>query len=147
MVLSLIKRLTAPKPDPLDPGDARLALSALLVRLARTDGDYDAGEAAEITRILMHRYALDQSTAEALRIEAEALEQQAPDTVRFTRAIKDAVPFEDRETIAEALWEIALADGIRDHAEDSLIRLVVNLLGVSDKDSAHARQRVEARQG
>ena len=43
----------------------------------------------------------------------------------------------------EALWEVALADGERDEEEDSLLRLLANLLGVSDRDSALARQRVE----
>jgi len=147
MVLTLLKRLTASAPEPLDDGDARLALSALMVRLARTDGHYDMAEAAEITRILMDRFALDHQAAEVLRSEAEEIEQQAPDTVRFTRAIKDAVGYEQRAAVVEALWQVALADGSRDHEEDGLMRLVVSLLGINDRDSALARQRVEARSG
>ena len=41
---------------------------------------------------------------------------------------------------------LALADGERDAGEDALIRLAANLLGVNDRDSALARQRVAARQ-
>jgi uncharacterized tellurite resistance protein B-like protein len=67
--------------------------------------------------------------------------------VRFTRAIKDSVPYEDREGVIEALWEVVLADGVRDHEENALLRLVAPMLGVTDQDSAHARRRVEARQG
>jgi uncharacterized tellurite resistance protein B-like protein len=145
MVLSLLKRLMDPSPEVLDEPDARLALSALLVRMARTDGQYDMVEAAEITRILMERYALDHQAAETLRSEAEALELDAPDTVRFTRAIKAAVGHEDRAEVAEALWQVVLSDGTRDHEEDGLMRLVVGLLGINDRDSAHARHRVEAR--
>jgi uncharacterized tellurite resistance protein B-like protein len=44
--------------------------------------------------------------------------------------------------ILQALWAVALADGNRDADEDALIRLVTRLLGISDKDSAIARQRV-----
>ena len=44
--------------------------------------------------------------------------------------------------IMEALWSLALADDGRDAREDALIRLVANLLGISDVDSAIARQRV-----
>ncbi len=73
------------------------------------------------------------------------LETEAPDTVRFTRAIKDAVPYEDREGVIEALWEVVLADGVRDHEEDALLRLLANLLGVNDRDSNLARQRVTTR--
>ena len=74
-------------------------------------------------------------------IEAEALEAEAPDTVRFTRALKEAVPLEDRAALVEAMWSVALADGARDAEEDQLMRLVANLLGLGDRDSALARQR------
>jgi uncharacterized tellurite resistance protein B-like protein len=62
--------------------------------------------------------------------------------VRFTRAIKDRVAYEDRIAVVEALWQVALADGNRDAEEDALLRLVVSLLGVTDVDSASARRRV-----
>ena len=139
----LLKRLTQPDPPPLPATDARLALDALLVRVARSDGDYDATEARRIDRILAARYGLSPFEAPQLRAEAETLESEAPDTVRFTRAIKDAVPYEDRESVVQALWSVVLADGVRDHEEDALLRLVANLLGVNDRDSALARQRAE----
>ena len=141
----LIRRLTEPEPAPLPDTDARLALGALLVRVARTDGDYAAEEIARIDRILLRRYALSPFEATALRKDAEALEAEAPDTVRFTRAIKDAVPYEDREAVIEALWDVVLADGTRDHEEDALLRLIAQMLGINDRDSNLARRRVEAR--
>ena len=144
MFADFLKRLTEPEPAPLPDADARLALSALLVRLARSDGDYAAEEVARIDWIIAKRYGLSPFEATALRREAEALEAKAPDTVRFTRAIKDAVPYEEREAVIEALWDVVLADGERDEEEDALLRLVANLLGINDRDSALARQRVEA---
>lgn len=146
MFADFLKRLIQPDPAPLVDTDARLALAALLVRVARSDGDYATEEAARIDRILIARYDLTPFEAPALRAEAEVLEQEAPDTVRFTRAIKDAVPYEDRESVVEALWSVVLADGIRDEDEDALLRLVANLLGVNDRDSNLARKRIEARQ-
>ncbi len=143
----LLRRLTEPEPQPLPDPDARLALTALLVRLARSDGDYAQVEAERIDRIAKARYGLSPFEATALRREAETLEAEAPDTVRFTRAIKDAVAYEDRAAVIEALWDVVLADGMRDDEEDGLIRLVANLLGINDRDSAIARQRVEARNG
>jgi uncharacterized tellurite resistance protein B-like protein len=145
MFADLLRRLSAPEPEPLPDPDARRALAALLVRLARSDGDYAESEISRIDRIAMTRYGLSPFEAAALRREAEQLEAEAPDTVRFTRSIKDAVPYEEREAVLEALWDVVLADGARDHEEDGLLRLVANLLGVSDRDSARARQRVEAR--
>ena len=142
MFANLLRRLAAPD-APLSELDQRLALAALLVRVARSDGDFAEPEAARIDRILARRFRLSPFEAVKLRAEAETLEAEAPDTVRFTRAIKDAVPYEEREGVVEALWAVVLADGVRDHEEDALLRLVANLLGVNDRDSALARQRVE----
>ncbi|WP_147125530.1 TerB family tellurite resistance protein [Shimia ponticola] len=143
MFANLLSRLSAPEPDPLDDGDARLALTALLVRVARSDGDYADDERDLIVKIATERYGLSPFEAQKLRTDAETLEAEAPDTVRFTRAIKDAVPYEDRASVIEALWKVVLADGVRDHDEDALLRLVANLLGVTDQDSAIARRRAQ----
>jgi len=145
MFADLLRRLTATDPAPLPDPDARLALTALLVRIARSDNIYSPSEVQRIDRILVSRYGLTPFEATALRAQAEALEAEAPDTVRFTRAIKDAVPFKDRVGVIEALWAVVLADGVREQEEDAVLRLVSNLLGITDRDSALARQRVEAR--
>ncbi len=137
-----LRRLTEPQPATLPDEDARLALTALLVRVALSDGHYDASEKDRIDRIVTARYGLSPFEATKLRSDAEALEAEAPDTVRFTRAIKDAVPYDDRVGVIEALWQVVLADGVREQEEDALLRLVSNLLGVTDRDSALARQRV-----
>ncbi|WP_323783865.1 TerB family tellurite resistance protein [Leisingera sp.] len=144
MFKELLQRLLEPGPAPLDDEGARLALTALLVRIARSDHNYSEVEKDRIDRILATRYRLDTGGALILREQAEAMEAEAPDTVRFTRAIKDAVAYEDRTGVIEALWQVALADGRRDANEDALLRLSSSLLGVSDVDSARARKRAEA---
>ncbi len=144
MIAGFLKKLMQPA-GPLPDTDARLALAALLVRVARSDSDYATVETDRIDRILAVRYELEPGEATLLREEAEAVESEAPDTVRFTRAIKDAVPHEHRLTVIESLWQVALADGVRDEHEDAQLRLIANLLGINDRDCALARQRVERR--
>ncbi|MDO6798637.1 TerB family tellurite resistance protein [Shimia thalassica] len=145
MIANFFKRLTEAPKDSLQGEEARLALCALLVRIARADAHYSDAEAAQIDRVLVGRYGLSPFEATALRREGEEVEETAPDTVRFTRAIKDAVPHDERIGVIEALWQIVLADGARDAEEDSIVRLASNLLGINDRDSALARQRVTAR--
>jgi uncharacterized tellurite resistance protein B-like protein len=144
MFAEFLKRLTQPEPDPLDDGDARLALTALFVRVARSDGEYAKSERHQIETVATTRFALDKQGVHELMQNAETLEHEAPDTVRFTRAIKDAVPYPERLGVIEALWSVVLADGVREQEEDALLRLIANLLGVNDVDSAQARQRVAA---
>ncbi len=143
MFADFLKRLTAPAPAQLPDADARLALTALLVRVARSDNDYSTAERARIQSIISARYELDDTSRDALLADAEVLESEAPDTVRFTRSIKDAVAYEDRLSVVEALWQVVLADGERAQEEDALLRLVANLLGITDMESAKARKRVE----
>lgn len=137
-----IRRLTAPDPAPLADEDARVALGALLVRLARSDGHYAVAERDQIAAVLSKRY--DLADPSALLAQCEALEIEAPDTVRFTRAIKDAVDYENRVGVISAMWQVVLADGQREAEEDSLMRLVASLLGVSDQDSNAARLKVQS---
>lgn len=143
MLGDLIRSLLDPEPKELAPQDARMALSALLVRIARSDNDYAPAEIARIDKILSRRYQLSMQEAAALRAEAEAVEAEAPDTVRFTRAIKESVPYEERKQVLGAAWAVVLADGSRAQEEDALMRMIASLLGVSDVDSAMVRKSVE----
>lgn len=131
----------------VDTGDARAAIAAVLVHAARSDGSYDDDERDWIDRILAARFGLDRAAASALRAEAETAEEGAAGLVRFTRAIKQAVPHDERVGVIEAVWEIAYADGERSHEEAALVRKLCGLLYVEDRDAGLARQRVEARLG
>lgn len=148
MVSRLFSALFGPTPaTALAPDDARLALATLLVRMARADGLYRPEERAVIEGELARHYALAPDAAAALRLAAETEEAEAPDTVRFTRAVKAAVPHEERGWVLEALWAVALADGHRAPEEDGKMRLLAHLLGMSDRDSVLARQRVQGPAG
>ena len=127
--------------DAVDEIDEKQAMAALMVRIAKSDDDYAITECEQIEAILSVLYSLSPAEAAKLRNQAETLEANAPDTVRFTRAIKDAVPYQGRFEVVRALSQVVLADGERDHEEDALMRLLASLLGVNDRDSAIARQR------
>ena len=126
----------------LQPEDARIAIAAVLVMAARADGKYDTAEETMIDRTLMSRFKLTAVQAQGLREEGEIIEAEAIDLFQFTRAIKVAIPHDDRLAIVEELWSVVLADGTRDPHEDSLMRQLVDRLGLSPMDSALARQRV-----
>ena len=124
-----------------DQIDEKQAMAALMVRIAKSDDDYAQAECERIDAILMILYHLSLEEASTLRNQAEKLEATAPDTVRFTRTIKEAVPYEKRFEVVRALWQVVFADGERDHEEDALMRLLASLLGVNDRDSAIARRQ------
>jgi uncharacterized tellurite resistance protein B-like protein len=143
MAIDFFKRLlrtTAPADLPAD--DARSAIAAVLVMAARADGEYGEAERAMVDQALTTRFGLDAAGAAALRTEGEDAEVESIDIYQFTKAIRTAIPHDDRIAIVEALWSVVLADGSRDPHEDSLMRQLVDRLGLSPMDSALARQRV-----
>lgn len=142
MVSSLLRRLFATQPEPIPAEETPLALAVLMVRIARADGDYAESEIRQIDSVLVKMYGLTDTGATILRAKAEELEAEAPDTVRFTRALKAGVALEDRIALVEALWSVVLVDGDKDAQEDRILRMVVALLGVTDIDSGLARRRV-----
>ena len=143
MIKDILKAFQAKIPKTLDKDDARIALAALMVRLARADGNYQNIEISMIDHVLVNRFGLNAGAAQSLREQAEEIEIHAPDNVRFTRIIKDSVPYEERAGVVEALWSVVLSDGHRDYEEHGFMRLITSLLGVSDRDSAFARQRAD----
>ncbi|ARJ68366.1 TerB family tellurite resistance protein [Paracoccus contaminans] len=149
MFRNLLHRLFGDEPprSALSDDEVEAAVAALLVRMARADNRYQDRERARIAMLLGRRRRLDASHAADLLAAAEMLEAEAPDTVRFTRAVKDGVPLEKRLSVIAAMWEIALVDGERSPSEDATVRLAANLLGISDVDSALARQAAERAQG
>jgi uncharacterized tellurite resistance protein B-like protein len=140
----LKKLLSGADVRPLPAEDARAAIAAVLVMAARADGAYEGREQRLIDQVLVDRYGLDLSAAARLRAEGELAEAEAIDHYQFTRSIRQAVTLEDRTAIVEALWKVVLADASRDPHEDSLMRQLVERLGLSPMDSALARQRVAA---
>ena len=142
MFRNLLSRLLDPAPPAaLSAQDAEVAIAALLVRIARADDHYGEVEKHRIDQVLARRRGLDAAEAAERRAAAEMIEAEAPDTVRFTRPIKDRIELADRHDVLAAMWEVAYADGERSADEETLVRLVAVLLGINDRDSGLARQR------
>ncbi|MFU8898318.1 MAG: TerB family tellurite resistance protein [Roseinatronobacter sp.] len=142
-IQGLFAPLGPPAPQPVITGE--VALAALLVRAARANDDYNALQVDAVDAVLARRFGLGPWDVAALRTKAEALEAATGDSVHLTRVIKDVIPYEDRPEYLLDLWQVILADGKRHEQEDGLMRLVSNLLGLRDRDSAFARQQVQAR--
>lgn len=122
-----------------------VAVAALLIEAAKADGVYDAAERAAVLRILREMFGLSPEGAMALHDQGELAQQSASDVVRFTRVIKTGLTEVERINFMESLWSVVLADNERDPNENALMRNLVPLVAVSDRDSAVARQRAMAK--
>jgi uncharacterized tellurite resistance protein B-like protein len=141
---ALLARLTqafaADRSAPLPEPDEKLALGALMVRVAMSDQDYEFAEIRRIDRLLSRLYGLGPVDAAKMRATAEKLDRQAPETGRFAHLIRETVRFEARLEALEALWEVVLADGTVMAEELRVMDEAREALGLSEADSRNARQ-------
>ena len=129
------------------PDRVRLAAAALLVEVVRMDEGVDALERRRIAELLAQRFALSPPEVQALLEEAEQEAERSSQLFAFTREIDDVFAYEERVELIEMLWEVAYADDNLHHLEANLMRRIVGLLHVEDRDSGAARKRVLARKG
>ncbi|MDO6480400.1 TerB family tellurite resistance protein [Shimia thalassica] len=136
MFESLINRLKGQSaaPKELPEPDERLALGALLVRVAKSDAHYDAVEIGEIDRILSKTYGLNPVEAAKMRATCEKLEAQAPGTPDFALLIRQNVDYPHRLEMLQALRRVIDADGTTEEAESETLLEIENMLGISAPD-------------
>lgn len=143
MIKNFFKKNSKSTEELVEHNDERVALTALLIKIAKSDYEYSSLEKSSIKIILKKRFSISELEVTDLITKAELLEDESSDSVRFTKVIKEFVPLEKRNEIIEIFWELVLVDGIREDDENSLLRILGSLLGVNDRDVAFARQNVQ----
>ena len=121
------------------------AIATILVRAAKTDNEYTESEQTLIDNLLSNQLNITLEEAQILRIKGEDLEAEINDNVQLTRIIKQDIPYEEREMLIEQLWSVVLDDDYRTPEENKFMRVLTNLFGISDVNSAKARSRVLAK--
>lgn len=136
MFAAILDRLRGHSPSrPLPELDARLAVGALLVRIAQSDRHYAFEEIAQIDKVLAHRFGLGPVEAMKMRADAERLEAVAPGTGEYTGLVQAAVPYDDRLALFGALWDVALADRALQPEETAMLTSLAEALGIAPDDA------------
>ena len=127
--------------------ELNLAIAALLIEAAKSDGVYDSGERYVVTGLLRRLFGIGEAEAGQIVQAAEKAQSRSAQLFQFTQPIIEQVPPEQRVRIVEMLWETVYSDRILTAEEDSLVRRVAGLLYVSDRDRGEARLKVLKRLG
>ena len=139
IVQRILSVFASPRPTPLPEPDARLALGALMVRVAKSDETYRVEEIQKIDRILAHANGIGPIEAARMRATCERLAAKAPDTETFAALIRETVAHDGRLETLRALWQVLLADGLERPEELAAIDAARQALGLSEADNAAAR--------
>ena len=127
---------TAPLPAP----DEKLALGALLVRVAKSDQMYTVSEISLIDRILAQHFGLNPVEAAKMRATCERLQAAAPESDDFAELIRKELSHDERMEALCDLWQVVMADGSEEAVEVEIVEAVRQALGLSEADSATAHQ-------
>ena len=124
-----------------------MAAAALLVEAASLDGGIGEAELETILRLVVERFELNPEEAELLFAEAQKVQANSNQLVKFTKAVKVHYDEDERIELIEMLWEVVYADGILHEYESNLMRRIGGLIYVSDRDRGLAARRVRRRLG
>ena len=119
-----------------------IEVACIFIRVGKLDNHLATIEKEKIKALLIKRFDLDRDILNSILTKAEAVEVSINDNVQLTKKIKQHINFEERFELLKDIWEIILADKIKTDEEESYMRLLCNLLGLSDKDNALARKDV-----
>jgi uncharacterized tellurite resistance protein B-like protein len=128
---------SAPTEDPL-----RLAACALLVELARADGEFTEVERAHIADILVREFQVTPPGAQELMTAADESLREAVALHEYTAVINARYGVTERAALAEQLWHVVDADGVLSQHEVSLIRRMGSLLDLPPGALNAARGRI-----
>lgn len=128
-ILGLFKE---PDPKPLPDPDAKLALAALMVRVAKADKQYALEEITRIDKLLAEIFSLNPVEAAMMRADSEKLDAAAQQEDAFARLIRDSLNEQERMKALNALHSVMLADGMEHPQEASILRETARVLGFDE---------------
>jgi len=126
-----------------DQGGLAHAVTALLVEAARADEDYTEIERTTIKAMLAKQFELDEAGTESILAKAETAQAEANDLYQFSRVVKDELDRDGKMKLIEDMWRVVLTDDARDPHEEMVIRRLIGLIHLEDRDSTEARRRAE----
>jgi uncharacterized tellurite resistance protein B-like protein len=126
-----------PQPDRIP-----LAAAVLLLEIAYADGELSAEEERIIVQVLKERFDLGSDLqAELLTLAAET-RAQSVDLHQFTSQINSNFSQLEKEQIIAAFWQLAYADGRLDVHEETALRQLAGLIGLSHRQLIDAKLKV-----
>lgn len=151
-MLRTLKDLLAPlfdpgRPAPSDAHTLELACAVLLVEVMRAEAGIGAAERAAALQALERSFALDADERETLLAHAEGVARDATDLHQFSSVLNARLDAAAKVRMVEAMWQVALADGVLAAHERHIVWRVSDLLHVHPGDFAAAKSRALAGAG
>ena len=110
--------------------DTSLAAAALMFEVVWADHDIAESELAVMSTLLQKLFQLSPARIEEIHKLTQANHDASVGVFPFTRAINEQLDQDEKFSILQAMWTIALADAQIDAFEEHTIRRIADLLYV-----------------
>ena len=132
-----------PKLKDLDKNYKDFLIASILIECGYEDGDLSEDEKIRISKILKKKLSL--STEDVNNIVKDALEnkKKTVEIYSLIRDLREKLPHDEILTLFISMWEIVLIDDNIDDFEAALMRKLVGLFHITDRESAEARKQAE----
>jgi len=110
--------------------DAKYLVAALLVFVAKGDGNISGPETAEMLRLVNDHFGLH--SAESLELITNAMEDITgnPDFENLLKELSKLLNLSEKEDVALMMLKVAAADGRKDAEEMEKIRVAAEIIGM-----------------
>ena len=129
------------KKKQIEDEDKITLVCSLLVHAARIDENYTEKEKKIILSALTQLYNKNEDELIKVLEQAEKLENQSNQILKFTKAVKD-YDKNFRLKVLEIMWKIIYSDGVSDIYESNLMRRLSSLLYISDRENGEIKKNL-----
>lgn len=141
-ILSLLTGST-PEVQPREQHDPlRLATAAILLDIAKADGDFSPAEDGNIVKFLSEKFALSADDTRELLEAAEEIRRKTVDHFALTHYVRKNAPLAERIEIVKTMWRLVYSDGKLHEYENYLVRKLADLLGLEHHVMIDAKSAV-----
>ncbi len=136
----ILKKIFAKSNSSKDTSESlEKSLSVLISEVIRVDYDIAEIDLEVANKILIETYGLGGSQATRLINEALKIQNRPTSYHPFVKTINEKLSYDEKVTVIEGLWKIAVADKRVDKYEDHIIRKFSELLHVQHVDFVESK--------
>ncbi len=125
----------------------QVATAALLVEIAKADGDFSDDERMRIIDLMKTEFNLDDDYVNELLNLSEQKVKDSISVYEFTSVINESFNQQGKLDLIKNLWRIIYQDGKLDSHEDRLIKIIGSTLNLEHKDIIGAKLFVKQEMG
>ena len=125
----------------------KVATAALLVEIAKSDGDFSKDERKRIIDLMKKDFDLDDECVNDLLALSEQKVKDSVSIYEFSSVINENFAQQEKLDLIKNLWRIIYEDGKLDSHEDRLIKIIGSTLNLEHKDIIGAKLFVKQEMG